>query len=118
MKNRDKKKILTKIFFKIISLIMLLLITYNLVYFVSDVFSIKLRFLGINFFVVDNNLMKPELNQKDLIVTQKVKVKDLKQEDIIVYLKDEEYRIRRIVNIRDNKDKMSFAVKGDNTYYA
>lgn len=62
--------------------------------------------------------MEPEINKNDIVILKKVKEKNLSEEDIILFLRNEEdYRMARIRNTRENKGIYSYVVKADNNYY-
>jgi signal peptidase I len=90
---------------------------YNLVYFVFSIFNKGLGFLGVSFFNVNSASMEPELTKNDLTIVKKVKLEELQANDIIIYQKAEEYRITRIMNVHNNRNTLSFVIKGDNLYY-
>lgn len=117
MKTREKQTRLKKAFTVIILIIILFSIIYNLLYFISGVFGMNRGMFGISLFVVDNNSMKPQISKNDLAVIKKGELDNLKQNDIIIYFKNENYKIKRIMNINNENDRTSFVTKGDNNYY-
>ena len=117
IKNKRGKSLLKRVINKLLLIIILLIVVYNLIYFVSGLLKTRWSFFGINFFEVDSNAMRPMLEQKDIIVTQKTSPKDLNPEDVILCLKDNKYIIRRVLNVKETRGRYSVIARGDNTYY-
>ena len=58
--------------------------------------------------------MAPNINVGDAVVGIKVKQKDLKKDDVIVYKGEKNYIIHRLISIEKKGNKYYYHTKGDN----
>jgi len=115
---KPKKPIMFhRIIKNVILLILLITFIYSFMYNLFALFKINASFFGVNVFSADSNTMSPELRKGYLVISFNTSPKNIKENDIIVYEKDESYKIRRVMSVRDNNGTKNFVVKGDNTYY-
>ena len=99
---------------KIILLILILIVFYNMIYVLETSFGRKeFRLFNLSVFIVTDKSMKPELNHNDVIITKICKASDLAVGDIIVFDLNDYTTISRIAIIDSNK----YVTKGDNNYY-
>ena len=117
MKTKTVKldKILKTILKRILQLILILILIYNLIYNLFNLFNIN-SFFGKRLFIMSNNTMYPKLDKNDVIMI--TKTSKLKQDDIILCFQNGNYKVRRIINVKENDRMSSYVLKGDNTYYA
>lgn len=102
-----------KVIKKILLIILITIIVYNIAYIILSFFKIN-SFFGMRFFIPETNSMKPAIEQRDVMFLKKVKEEKLKQNDVIIYKNGENIRIGRIVKVDDNMGIRSYVVKGDN----
>jgi len=115
--RQKKNRIIQTILKKILLFLLILIAVYNLIYFVGSLLHIKGSFFGINFLVTDSSVMKPTINEKDLMITKKIRAHDVKKNDIILYKVNDEQRLTRVMYVRENRGVTSYAIKGDNNRY-
>ncbi len=82
--------------------------------------GIALLFFGLGCFTykpiaILSNSMDPEFNYGDLVIYKKIKLEDLKANDIIVYKYKQKIIVHRIFKVLDNNKKKTWVeTKGDN----
>lgn len=115
MKSSKVKKTLIKI----ISLIIILCVSYNLIYIVCSAFDKTTDFslFGTRFFIINDETMEPNLKQNDIIITKKCKEADIEVKSIIVFNKNNSIKISRIGKINASNVKNYYITKMDNSYY-
>ena len=110
-------KILLKIIKNIVLIVLVIILIYSLGYNICALFKINANFFGLNIYSIDSNTMSPELRKGYLVISLSTAPKNLKENDVIVYNKDDSNKVRRIVSMKENNGVTSLVVKGDNTYY-
>jgi signal peptidase len=70
-------------------------------------------FFGVSFFIIQSKSMMPAYGVLDLTVTKKTPEKDLKEGDVITFMKDGLTVTHRIVSIENDDEQAIFYTKGD-----
>ena len=116
-----KKIKLKKIILRIVYVIILICILYNVIFLLSTTISKKEYFsiFGISLFPVESNSMKDEINKNDLVIVKgkNTKEKELKVNDIIIYNRNGKIIISKIFNIKNVDGKSQYITKANNNYY-
>ena len=111
---KNFKEIINKFVKAIILLIFIVCTIYNIVYIIghelNEEFNIKI--LGYQIIRTSDNPMKPEFSSKDLLIVKKAD--NFSKNDIIVFYKNKQLTIRRIVEEKTNN---KYLTKGDNYFY-
>jgi len=105
-----------KILKRIVLILIIIIVIYNLSYSVLKLLKIDMSFLGIRFLILETNAMMPAISQKDMLILKKPKQSDLLKDDIILYTENKNVRVGRILNINENMAQISYVVKADNRY--
>lgn len=110
-----------KILLKIIYLLVVFMILYNIVFLINTTITKKeyLKIFGISFFSMNTDSMKKEINKNDLIITKEVNGNELKIDDIVAYRLNGAIRINKIINIYfdDDSGKKCYITKSNSNYY-
>ena len=102
---------------KILLVLIIVIMFYNIAYCFSNLLKKKISLFGISFFIPESNSMKPEIDQKDVVILKKTKESKLNQDDVIFYKNGQNNRIGKIININENYGKTSYVVKANNRYF-
>ena len=116
----NKKVKFKKVIINITYAIALLLILYNILFFVYTTMTHKeyLEILGVSFFCEENNLMENDIKKNDLIIVKKIN-DEIKEKDIIAYKVNGEIRINKVIKIikeEQNGNEM-FVTKSNKNYH-
>ena len=105
LKKKEKVEFLRnlkykKVIYKILKFILIIALIYNVISLANRAFFGKkhVSIFGINFFSIDTNSMKGDLDKYSLVITKKSKSQDFKINDIIAYEVNDNIRINKIVN--------------------
>ena len=111
--NRRKKN--AKIIKKVMEIIAIILI-YNIILIaISSENKISLiNIFGYKSFIIKTNSMEPTIDINDVIITKKVQEEELKVQDIITFIKDNEVITHRITKIDNEENIKKYTTKGDN----
>lgn len=111
--NRRKKN--AKIIKKVMEIIAIILI-YNIILIaISSENKISLiNIFGYKSFIIKTNSMEPTIDINDVIITKKVQEEEIKVQDIITFLKDNEVITHRITKIETENNIKKYTTKGDN----
>ena len=117
--NKIEKK-LKPILHYIINVVLAILVIYNILYTFNNVFFEKhyVQIFGIYIVTPEKEeTMKPSINKNDLIISYKLKRKDIKENDIIGYDINNHLTFHRLSIIKQVDGKEYFITKGDNNYH-
>ena len=111
--NRRKKN--AKIIKKVMEIIAIILI-YNIILIaISSENKISLiNIFGYKSFIIKTNSMEPTIDINDVIITKKVQEEEIKVQDIITFIKDNEVITHRITIIENEENIKKYTTKGDN----
>lgn len=111
--NRRKKN--AKIIKKVMEIIAIILI-YNIILIaISSENKISLiNILGYKSFIIKTNSMEPTIDINDVIITKNVQEEEIKVQDIITFIKDNEVITHRITKIETENNIKKYTTKGDN----
>lgn len=111
--NRRKKN--AKIIKKVMEIIAIILI-YNIILIaISSENKISLiNIFGYKSFIIKTNSMEPTIDINDVIITKKVQEEEIKVQDIITFIKDNEVITHRITKIENEESIKKYTTKGDN----
>ena len=111
--NRRKKN--AKIIKKVMEIIAIILI-YNIILIaISSENKISLiNIFGYKSFIIKTNSMEPTIDINDVIITKKVQEEEIKVQDIITFIKDNEVITHRITKIENEENIKKYTTKGDN----
>lgn len=117
MRNSIIKRLIRNLIKYLITSIVILLVTYNLVYVIgsqtNNLFNIK--FFGFGCFVISDQSMEPELEKNDLIFIKETS--QINKGDIILVKQNNRFKVRRVTKVNiENYEKM-YVIKGDNCLY-
>jgi len=99
---------------KIILLILIFIVCYNLVYVVGTSFgNNEFSFFSFKTFVMADKSMVPALKLNDVVITKNCKASDLAEGDIIAFDLNGSAAIGRIAMINSE----GYIIKGDNNFY-
>ena len=114
MKIKKEKKNKTKIFKYIIYFLIGICLSYNIIFSLNTTITKKdyMTVLGITFFNMENDLMKDDISQNDLVIVKKVKEKKIQEGDIIAYTVNGQTRINKIINTKNG-----YTTKSNKSYY-
>ena len=118
--NNKKNKILNKIIFKALYIIVIILITYNALYIINNALYLKkyVSIFGKIFITTQkDNSMKTDINKNDFIVLYKVKYNEIKNNDIISYDINNEITLRKVVDIEQKNGQYYYETKANNYYH-
>lgn len=117
IKNIKIKKILLNLIY----IITTMAIIYNIIYLINTTIAKKeyLQIFGISLFYVEEDLMKPDLRQNDLVIAKEVESEDININDIIVYRVNDNIKINKVFNIYNdtNTGEKKYVTKSNLNYY-
>lgn len=113
------KKIIFALPRKILGLILILMILYNVINTVYGIFNKKLELqIGeTKIYVAEDKTMLPTIKPNDLILAKQCTPEDLNLEDIIIFDENGIIKVQRITKIQGLGEKTNYTTKGDNNYY-
>ena len=113
------KKIIFALPRKILGLILILMILYNVINTVYGIFNKKLELqIGkTKIYVAEDKTMLPTIKPNDLILAKQCTPEDLNLEDIIIFDENGIIKVQRITKIQGIGEKSNYTTKGDNNYY-
>lgn len=109
-----KIKLINIIFLYFIYIIIGICLLYNIIFTINTTISQNdyFKIFGINFFAVEDDLMKDDLNKNDLVIVKQVSENELQEGDIIAYTINGKTRINKIIN-----KKSEYTTKSNKNYY-
>ena len=112
------KKIIFALPRKILGLILILMILYNVINTVYGIFNKKLELqIGeTKIYVAEDKTMLPTIKPNDLILAKQCTPEDLNLEDIIIFDENGIIKVQRITKIQGLGEKTNYTTKGDNNY--
>lgn len=115
-KGRRKNNILKIIIIRLIYLITILVVLYDLYFITYAILNPNETpvFLGFKTFSIISGSMAPEINIGDLIIVKKDENMEYKANEIVSFKQDEDIITHRIVKIRKEKEKVYYITRGDN----
>ena len=113
------KKIIFALPRKILGLILILMILYNVINTAYGIFNKKLELqIGeTKIYVAEDKTMLPTIKPNDLILAKQCTPEDLNLEDIIIFDENGIIKVQRITKIQGLGEKTNYTTKGDNNYY-
>lgn len=116
MKNSNKI-IIRKIIKYILLLSLILLALYNVIYVIGHEYDkeFNIKLFGTSAIIIENDAMKPEINKKNVVIVKQTL--ELEKGDVIVFFKDEQFKIRRIAKVNDKGGTKTYITKGDAYLY-
>ena len=113
------KKIISALPRKVLWLILILMIIYNVINTVYGVFNKKLdlRIGKATMYTTEDKTMIPTIKTNDLIITKKCQPDDLNLQDIIIFDENGITKIQRITKIQGHGENSYYTTKGDNNYH-
>ena len=70
-------------------------------------------YLGVEPTVIYSGSMRPEFQVGDVVLVDEIEIEDIKEGDIIQFIRDDVKTLHRVVEIQEGEDETSFIVKGD-----
>lgn len=125
MKKNNKIKFLQnakikKIFIKIIYIISVIAILYNMIFLIHKTITQKeyLEIFGISFLHMNGDLMKDDLRKNDLVIVKQINENEINVGDIIAYSINGKIRINKVFNIYydDNIRKVVYITKSNKNF--
>ena len=115
----NTKKIISALPRKVLWLILILMIIYNVINTVYGVFDKKLdlRIGKATMYTTEDKTMIPTIKTNDLIITKKCQPDDLNLQDIIIFDENGITKIQRITKIQGHGENSYYTTKGDNNYH-
>lgn len=119
IRENKVKKIIFALPRKILGLILILMILYNVINTVYGIFNKKLELqIGeTKIYVAEDKTMLPTIKPNDLILAKQCTPEDLNLEDIIIFDENGIIKVQRITKIQGLGEKSNYTTKGDNNYY-
>lgn len=119
IRENKVKKIIFALPRKILGLILILMILYNVINTVYGIFNKKLELqIGeTKIYVAEDKTMLPSIKPNDLILAKQCTPEDLNLEDIIIFDENGIIKVQRITKIQGLGEKSNYTTKGDNNYY-
>lgn len=119
IRENKVKKIIFALPRKILGLILILMILYNVINTVYGIFNKKLELqIGeTKIYVAEDKTMLPTIKPNDLILAKQCTLEDLNLEDIIIFDENGIIKVQRITKIQGLGEKSNYTTKGDNNYY-
>ena len=119
IRENKVKKIIFALPRKILGLILILMILYNVINTVYGIFNKKLELqIGeTKIYVAEDKTMLPSIKPNDLILAKQCTPEDLNLEDIIIFDENGIIKVQRITKIQGLGEKTNYTTKGDNNYY-
>ena len=119
IRENKVKKIIFALPRKILGLILILMILYNVINTVYGIFNKKLELqIGeTKIYVAEDKTMLPTIKLNDLILAEQCTPEELNLEDIIIFDENGIIKVQRITKIQGLGEKTNYTTKGDNNYY-
>ena len=119
IRENKVKKIIFALPRKILGLILILMILYNVINTVYGIFNKKLELqIGeTKIYMAEDKTMLPTIKPNDLILAKQCTPEDLNLEDIIIFDENGIIKVQRITKIQGLGEKSNYTTKGDNNYY-
>lgn len=119
IRENKVKKIIFALPRKLLGLILILMILYNVINTVYGIFNKKLELqIGeTKIYVAEDKTMLPTIKPNDLILAKQCTPEDLNLEDIIIFDENGIIKVQRITKIQGLGEKSNYTTKGDNNYY-
>ena len=119
IRENKVKKIIFALPRKILGLILILMILYNVINTVYGIFNKKLELqIGeTKIYVAEDKTMLPTIKPNYLILAKQCTPEDLNLEDIIIFDENGIIKVQRITKIQGLGEKSNYTTKGDNNYY-
>lgn len=119
IRENKVKKIIFALPRKILGLILILMILYNVINTVYGIFNKKLELqIGeTKIYVAEDKTMLPTIKLNDLILAKQCTPEELNLEDIIIFDENGIIKVQRITKIQGLGEKTNYTTKGDNNYY-
>ena len=119
IRENKVKKIIFALPRKILGLILILMILYNVINTAYGIFNKKLELqIGeTKIYVAEDKTMLPTIKPNDLILAKQCTPEDLNLEDIIIFDENGIIKVQRITKIQGLGEKSNYTTKGDNNYY-
>lgn len=119
IRENKVKKIIFALPRKILGLILILMILYNVINTVYGIFNKKLELqIGeTKIYVAEDKTMLPTIKPNDLILAKQCTPENLNLEDIIIFDENGIIKVQRITKIQGLGEKSNYTTKGDNNYY-
>ena len=119
IRENKVKKIIFALPRKILGLILILMILYNVINTVYGIFNKKLELqIGeTKIYVAEDKTMLPTIKPNDLILAKQCTPEDLNLVDIIIFDEYGIIKVQRITKIQGLGEKTNYTTKGDNNYY-
>ena len=114
-KRKEINRIITKTT-QYIAFIVTIVLMYNIILVLvsKKVDNDNKGILGYKAFVITTDSMKPNINVGDLIIASKKKEQDIKKDQVITFLRDDQYITHRIIDIEETGIVKRYKTKGDN----
>lgn len=105
MKKEKTIKVIRKLIKKLFNLIIILCIIYNIIFVLHKTVSQKeyMQVFGICAFRMETKSMQGDIEKNDLVITKKIKTKNLQEGDIIAYQINGKTRINKIISNQNGK---------------
>ena len=115
-KRIDRKKKIDNIFSRILYILIIPLLIYNVSLIIQSVIkpSETPDFLGIKTYVIISGSMEPNLNIGDIVITKKISKDKLKEGDIISFRQGQSVITHRIKEVIYTNEGTEYKTKGDN----
>lgn len=112
---RDSK--IRKIVNKIFAIFLMIILLYNMIWVIGHEIDKKfnIKIFGTQAIIIQGTAMKNEITTKDLIIVKEAD--EIKEQDIIAFYEDETLKIRRVMQVKNNDEKIQYVTKGDNYLY-
>lgn len=119
IRENKVKKIIFALPRKILGLILILMILYNVINTVYGIFNkkLELQICETKIYVAEDKTMLPTIKPNDLILAKQCTPEDLNLEDIIIFDENGIIKVQRITKIQGLGEKSNYTTKGDNNYY-
>ena len=119
IRENKVKKIIFALPRKILGLILILMILYNVINTAYGIFNKKLELqIGeTKIYVAEDKTMLPTIKLNDLILAKQCTPEELNLEDIIIFDENGIIKVQRITKIQGLGEKTNYTTKGDNNYY-
>lgn len=114
LEQASKKKIILKILYVIICILIVLhlIILLNTTIKRQEYFSL----FGFNMIHINDSMMEPNINKNDLIIATSYE-EEIEENDIVCYYNNERLEVSKIINKKQNNGKIAYVTKLDNAYY-
>ncbi len=114
---KNSKKIFKKIIKNILKIVLILSLIYNIIFVIgheyNSRFNIKIK--NTQIIPVTEKSMEPEIKKNDIIIVKDIK--EINENDIIVFYKNNGLKIKRIFKISKKNNEDFYTTKGDNNFF-